>query len=91
MLKKELIKIEIADNAELFKFITSLLKRIGNKRPDHLKVVEVDESNQTTLFMSSSYVGANVSRMLMEEEQFFWHDQTEGTVRVKRLPYKVDG
>jgi hypothetical protein len=66
MIKKNLIKIETADN-DLFLFIADLLKRVEEKRPDYLEVVEVDESNRTILFMSSSYVGANVSRILMDQ------------------------
>jgi hypothetical protein len=92
IIKKHLIKIETVDNDDLFSFMSSVLRRVQKKYPDYLKVVEVDESNQTILFMSSSYVGANVSRILMEEQQhFFWHDQKEGIVKVERLPYKVDG
>jgi hypothetical protein len=49
----------------------------------------VDESHQTVLFMSSSYVGANVSRILMDQGQIFWHDQREGAVKVERLRYKA--
>jgi hypothetical protein len=89
--KKYLIKIETADN-DLFLFITGLLRRIQKKYPDHLEVVEVDDGYQTILFMSSLHVGANVSRILMEEQQSFWHDQKEeDIVKVERLPYKVDG
>ena len=66
MIKKNLIKIETADN-DLFLFIADLLKRVEEKRPDYLEVVKVDESNRTILFMSSSYVGANVSCILMDQ------------------------
>jgi hypothetical protein len=90
MIKKDLIRIESLDN-DLFLFIADLLKRTQKKHPDYLEVVEVDESHRTILFMSSSYVGANVSRIFMDEQHFFWHDQKEGIVKVGRLPYKVDG
>ena len=88
IIKKDLIKIETVDN-DFFLFITDLLRRIEKRRPDYIEVVEVEESNQTILFISSSYVGANLSRILMEEQQFFWHDQKEGIVKVERLLYKV--
>jgi hypothetical protein len=88
IIKKDLIKIESLDN-DLFLFIADLLKRTQKKYPDYLEVVEVDESHQTILFMSSSYVGANVSRILMDQEQFFWHDQREDAVKVERLRYKA--
>jgi hypothetical protein len=92
IIKKHLIKIETRDNDDLFLFLSSLFRRVQKKHPDYLKVVEVDESNQTILFMTTPYVGVNISRILMEEEQqFFWHDQKEGVVKVERLPYKVDG
>jgi hypothetical protein len=92
IIKKHLIKIETRDNDDLFLFLASLFRRVQKKHPDYLKVVEVDESNQTILFMTTPYVGVNISRILMEEEQqFFWHDQKEGVVKVERLPYKVDG
>ncbi len=93
IIKKHLIKIETADN-DLFLFITGLLRRIEKKHSDHLEVVEVDNNYQTILFMSSSSVGANLSRVLMDEQQLqrpFWHDQKEGLVKVERLPYKFDG
>jgi hypothetical protein len=88
IIKKDLIKIETVDS-DFFLFITDLLRRIEKRRPDYIEVVEVEESNRTILFISSSYIGANVSRILMEEPQFFWHDQREGIVKVERLPYKV--
>ena len=88
---KDLIRIKTVDNDGLFLFIADLLKRIEKKRSDCVKVVEIDESNQIILFMSSSYVGANVSRILMVEEEFFWHDQKEGVVKVENLRYKIDG
>jgi hypothetical protein len=87
MINKDLIKIQTVNN-DLFLFIADLLKRIEKKRPDHLELVEVDKSHQTILFISSSYVGANMSRILMDQ-QFFWHEQKEGTVRVERLRYKA--
>jgi hypothetical protein len=87
-IKKDLIKIETVDS-DLFLFITELLRRIEKKRPDYIEVVEVEESNRTILFISSSYVGANVSRILVEAQQFFWHEQREGIVKVERLPYKI--
>jgi hypothetical protein len=68
IIKKHLIKIETADN-DLFLFITSLLRRIEKKHSDHLEVVEVDNNYQTILFMSSSSVGANLSSVLMDEQQ----------------------
>jgi hypothetical protein len=71
IIKKDLIKIETADS-DLFLFIIDLLRRIEKKRPDYIEVVEVEESNRTILFISSSYVGANVSRILMEEQQHFF-------------------
>jgi hypothetical protein len=88
IVKKDLIKIETVDS-DFFLFITDLLRRIEKRRPDYIEVVEVEESIRTILFISSSYVGANLSRILMEEQQFFWHDQREGIVKVERLPYKV--
>jgi hypothetical protein len=92
IIKKHLIKIATADNDEdLFLFLSSLLQRVQKKHPNHLEVVEVDESSKTILFMSSLYVGADLSRILMEQEQqYFRHDQKEGFVKVERLPYKVD-
>ena len=89
MIEKHLIKIETVDNA-LFLFIADLLKRAEKKHPGYLEVVTVDETNRTMLFISSLYVGANVSRILMEQ-QFFWHEQKEGAVKVERLHYKFDG
>jgi hypothetical protein len=88
MINKDLIKIQTVNN-DLFLFIADLLKRIEKKRPDHLELVEVDKSHQTILFISSSYVGANMSRILMEEQAVFWHEQKEGAVRVERLRYKA--
>lgn len=65
--KKDLIKIETVDN-EVLLSIADLLKRIEKKHPDHLEVVKVDEGHRTILFMSSSYVAANISRILTEEK-----------------------
>ena len=65
MMKKELIRIEISDN-EVLLSIADLLKRIEKKHPDHLEIVKVDENNRIILFMSSSYVAANISRILTE-------------------------
>ena len=87
--KKHLIKIETADD-HLFSFISSLLRKVQKKHPDYLEVVEVDKSHQTILFISSSYIGANVSHVVMQQ-QLFWRDQNEGALKVERLPYKVDG
>ena len=87
MYKKSLIKIETVDD-DLFLFIADLLQRIQKKRPDHLRVVTMDETNLTMLFVSSLYLGANVSRILMEQQRFFWDEQTEGGVKVELLYYK---
>ncbi len=57
MYKKKLTKIEIADY-DLFLFLVGLLRRVEKKRPEYLEVVEVNENNQTILFLSSSYFGA---------------------------------
>lgn len=65
--KKDLIKIETVDN-EVLLSIADLLKRIEKKHPDRLEVVKVDEGHRTILFMSSSYVAANISRILTEEK-----------------------
>jgi hypothetical protein len=90
IIKKHLIKIETVGD-DILLFIAHLLRRVQQKHPDYLEVVEVNKSNRTILFMSSLYVGANVSRILMEQ-QSFWHDQKEkNIVKVERLPYKVDG
>jgi hypothetical protein len=87
MIKVDLIKVEIVDNDDLFLFIANLLKRIEKKRPDHLKVIRIDNNLQTILFISSTYVGANLLRILMEQEQqFSWHEQKEGAVKVERVP-----
>jgi hypothetical protein len=67
MMKKELIRIEISDN-EVLLSIADLLKRIEKKHPDHLEIVKVDENNRIILFMSSSYVAANISRILTETQ-----------------------
>jgi hypothetical protein len=90
MYKNNLIKIETVDN-DLFLFIADLLKRIQKKHPDHLEVVAMEKTNRIMLFISSSYVGANLSRILMEQQQFFWHEQREGAVKVEMLPYKILG
>jgi hypothetical protein len=81
--KKDLIKIETMDN-EILLSIADLLKRIEKKYPDHLEVVKVDESHRTILFMSSSYVAANISRILMEEKEQSTHNEKEGTLKVER-------
>ena len=87
MIKVDLIKVEIVDNDDLFLFIANLLKRIEKKRPDHLKVIRIDNNLQTILFISSTYVGANLLRILMEQEQqFSWHEQKGGAVKVERVP-----
>lgn len=67
MMKKELIRIEISDN-EVLLSIADLLKRIEKKHPDHLEIVRVDENNRIILFMSSSYVAANISCILTETQ-----------------------
>ena len=67
MMKKELIRIEISDN-EVLLSIADLLKRIEKKHPDHLEIVRVDENNRIILFMSSSYVATNISRILTETQ-----------------------
>jgi hypothetical protein len=59
-MKNHIIKIETADR-DLFLFVSSLLQRVQKKHPDCLEVVEVDGSDQTILFISNSYVGANLS------------------------------
>jgi hypothetical protein len=81
--KKDLIKIETVDN-EVLLSIADLLKRIEKKHPDHLEVVKVDESHRTILFMSSSYVAANISRILTEETEQSRHNEKEGTLKVER-------
>jgi hypothetical protein len=57
MYKKKLTKIEIADY-DLFLFLVGLLRRVEEKRPEYLEVVEVNENNQTILFLSNSYFDA---------------------------------
>lgn len=86
--KKDLIKIETVDN-EVLLSIADLLKRIEKKHPDHLEVVKVDEGHRTILFMSSSYLAANISRILMgeDEEQSRHDNEKEGAVKVERLLY----
>jgi hypothetical protein len=64
-MKKGLIRIEISDN-EVLLSIADLLKRIEKKHSDHLEIVKVDENNRIILFMSSSYVAVNISRILTE-------------------------
>jgi hypothetical protein len=81
--KKDLIKIETVDN-EVLLSIADLLKRIEKKHPDHLEVVKVDESHRTILFMSSSYVAANISRILTEEMEQSRYNEKEGTLKVER-------
>ena len=89
MYNKNFVKIEIMDN-DLFLFIASLLRRIEKMRPDSLEVLDVDRNNRAILFITNSYFGDNISRILMEHEHFFWHDQREGVVKIRRLLYKVD-
>jgi hypothetical protein len=83
-IKEELIRIETVEN-ELFISIADLLKRIERKHPEQLELVKVDENHRTILFMSSSYLAANISRILMEEEQSRHDNEKEGTVKVERL------
>jgi hypothetical protein len=84
-IKKELIIIEIVEN-ELFISIADLLKRMERKHPEQLELVKVDENHRTILFMSSSYLAANISRILMDEVEQSRHDnEKEGTVKVERL------
>jgi hypothetical protein len=48
----------------------------------------VDENHRTILFISSSYLAANISRILMEDdevEQSRLDNEKEGTVKVERL------
>jgi hypothetical protein len=82
-IKKDLIKIETVDN-EVLLSIADLLKRIERKHPDHLEVVKVDESHRTILFMASSYVAANISRILTEEKEQSTYNEKEGTLKVER-------
>lgn len=82
-MKKELIKIEALDN-EVLLSIADLLKRIEKKHPDHLEVVKVNESHRTILFMSSSYVAANISRILMEKKEQSSHNEQEDVLKVER-------
>ena len=82
-IKKELIKIETVDNQVLLS-IADLLKRIEKKHPDHLEVVKVDESHRTILFMSSSYVAANISRILMDKNEQSMQNEKEGILKVER-------
>ena len=92
IIKRHLLKIETADNDNLFLFIDNLLRRLQQKHPYYLEVVEVDKSNKIILFMSTSYIGANVLRILMEQKQQFpWHNDEEDSVKMERLPYKFDG
>jgi hypothetical protein len=83
-IKEELIRIETVEY-ELFISIADLLKRIERKHPEQLELVKVDENHRTILFMSSSYLAANISRILMEEEQSRHDNEKEGTVKVERL------
>jgi hypothetical protein len=87
-IKKELIRIETVEN-ELFLSIADLLKRMERKHPEQLELVKVDENHRTILFMSSSYLAANISRILMEEdeEQSRHDNEKEGAVKVERLRY----
>jgi hypothetical protein len=82
-IKKKLIKIETVDN-EVLLSMADLLKRIEKKHPDHLEVVKVDESHRTILFMSSSYVAANISRILMDKNEQSMHNEKEGILKVER-------
>ena len=66
-------------------FIADLLKRIEKKHPDHVEIVKVDESHRTILFMSSSYVSANMPRILMEKKEQSRHNEKEGVLKVERL------
>jgi arginyl-tRNA synthetase len=94
IIKRHLLKIETADNDNLFLLIDNLLRKVQQKHPDYLEVVEVDKSNKIILFISTSYIGANVLRILMEQKQQFpWHndEEEEDSVKVERLPYKFDG
>ena len=84
-IKEELIRIETVEY-ELFISIADLLKRIERKHPEQLELVKVDENHRTILFTSSSYLAANISRILMDEEEQPRHDnEKEGTVKVERL------
>jgi hypothetical protein len=87
-IKEELIRIETVEN-ELFISIADLLKRIERKHPEQLELVKVDENHRTILFMSSSYLAANISCILMEEdeEQSRHDNEKEGAVKVERLRY----
>jgi hypothetical protein len=88
-IKEELIRIETVEY-ELFISIADLLKRIERKHPEQLELVKVDENNRTILFTSSSYLAANISRILMEEddeEQSRHDNEKEGAVKVERLRY----
>jgi NAD kinase len=80
-MKELLIKIETADN-DLFLSIADHLKRIEKKHPEQIEVVKVDENHRTILFISSSYLAANISRILMEND--FW-DEKEGEIKVERI------
>ncbi len=82
IIKKHLINIEIADN-DLFLFITGLLRRIEKKHSDHLEVVEVDNNYQTILFISSSYDGANLSRVLMMSSSYSGSLKSRGRVAIR--------
>ncbi len=66
-------------------FIADLLKRIEKKHPDHVEIVKVDESHRTILVMSSSYVSANLPRILMEKKEQSRHNEKEGVLKVERL------
>jgi hypothetical protein len=66
-------------------YIADLLKRIEKKHPDHVEVVKVDESHRTILFMSSSYVAANIPRILMEKKEQSRHNEKEDVLKVERL------
>jgi hypothetical protein len=87
-IKEDLIRIETVEN-ELFLSIADLLKRMERKHPEQLELVKVDENHRTILFMSSSYLAANISRILMEEdeEQSRHDNEKEGAVKVERLRY----
>ena len=41
IIKRHLLKIESADNDNLFPLIDNLLRRVQQKHPDYLEVVEV--------------------------------------------------
>jgi hypothetical protein len=59
---------------------------VERKHPEQFELVKVDENHRTILFMSSSYLAANISSILMDEEEQSRHDnEKEGIVKVERL------